>query len=161
MPKSVPKYNNRKGITMSREEKEIRDIQKHFKSVGKICGLSENMKTLKHGQRIRTTMHEHLPTITVHTIEGFHAENKILGSLEEVTKKALDRREPLAWTLKSAAVLSDNYPGKEEALNRNIAEYEKAVTIYDREKVIIEGRIYIIQYISSYISDPVHFVKPF
>lgn len=93
------------------------------------------MKILAHKQQIRTTMDTYNPVI-------------IVGA---------DNTE--AWTVKHAACLTADYPGKADDLAAKREAYINAVLVRDGEIVELEGHMYTAKYNSPNVSDPITFIR--
>lgn len=118
------------------------------------------MKTLTHGMQVKMAQFRFSPEVTVGTVEGYAKEyNEDPNAAVErcLRNQKKDPMHQLAWTNKSAGVLTDNYPGKAEEMERKHQNYINAVELVEGEVVEIEGRKYTVKYLGDY-SDPVRFV---
>ena len=115
----------------------------------------KTMKTLTHGQQIKTTIDNHRPVITVGTIAGFAAAMK--DDVGQATVQAIANGWSLAWTNKAPAVLESPYAGIELRRAKEADAYAAAVIVEDGEIVEIDGRQYKARYVRREVSDPVKF----
>ena len=90
---------------------------------------------LAHKEQIRTTMDTYNPVIMVG------------ANFDE------------AWTIKHAACITADYPGKAAEMAAKREAYINAVLVRDQEVVEIEGHMYTAKYNGPNVSDPITFVR--
>lgn len=114
--------------------------------------------TLSHNQEIRVKGFSRLANkITVGTCRGYAAKYKEDG--EASHQRALKNGHDTAWTNQAASVLSDNYKGKAEELDRAAAATAAAPEIEDGQVVEIEGETFRVKVLGERYSDPVKFIR--
>jgi len=113
------------------------------------------MKTLTHGEQIKTTIDKYQPIISVGTIAGYAA--RIGGDPEQMIRQSRKFGWETAWTEKAPAILEAPYPGIELRRAKEADAYAAAVTVEDGEIVEIDGLQYYARYVRRDVSDPVKF----
>ncbi len=95
------------------------------------------MISLTNNQQIRTTADSYQPEIRVGTENGY-----------------------TPWTMKVAAVISADYPGKAQDAKAMADAYATAPIIEDGQRVEIDGKIYSAKYARRpmQVSDPIEWV---
>lgn len=116
-----------------------------------------NIISLNHDQEVRVKGFVHASKITVGTISGYATKNG------ENPEDAIARAKSFGhsinpWTNQSPAVLTSDYPGKREALDKAAAETAAAPEIENGQIVEIEGTRYTVRVLGQRYSDPVHFI---
>lgn len=103
------------------------------------------------------------PVVTVGTVEGYAKQNnedpdvavaRCVGNIA----KHRGMGHCLAWTNMAAAVITDNYKGKDADRAAAAARFDMATILTDGEIVEIEGRKYAIKYL-GHCANPIAF-KP-
>jgi hypothetical protein len=115
------------------------------------------MKTLKHGEQVKTAGCKWVDRITVGAIEGYAKEGG-QDDAEATIQRAITNEHPLAWTNKAGYCITANYTGKEEARQKEMDAFEKATMLEAHEEVEIEGRKYHVRIMGLQYSDPIHFI---
>lgn len=113
---------------------------------------------LSHNQEIRVKGFTYAQKITVGTIAGYAKQYN--EDPEAAIARAKSFGHPLEpWTNQSPAVLSADYAGKTEELDRAAAATAAAPEIEDGQIVEIEGERFRVKVLGQRYSDPVKFVS--
>jgi hypothetical protein len=119
--------------------------------------MSTNAITLIHNQTIRiASFDRYAKRIRVGTVEGCAKDKGEDPAAEAARAKSLGHE--LAWTCQAPAVLTADYPGKNERIYAERGEIAAAQVIEDGDDVIIEGRHYTVRVLGQCYSDPVAFM---
>lgn len=114
--------------------------------------------TLTHNQEIRVKGFSNLANkITIGTCRGYAAQYNEDGEASHA--RALANGHDTAWTNQAASVLTSDYKGKAEELDRAAAERASAVEIEDGQVVEIEGESFRVKVLGERYSDPVKFIR--
>lgn len=114
------------------------------------------MRTLRHNQRIRVKGFDRAQKITIGTARGYAAESDM--DPEEVHARCVERGHHTVWTNQAPSILTADYPGKHEELERERRLNTEAPEIEDGELVEIDGRTWETRVIGQRYANPVHFV---
>jgi hypothetical protein len=117
--------------------------------------------TLKHGDEIRVESDRpsfrYMNKLEVGTIRGYAVENN--DSPEASIANAIKFGHSLnPWCNQRCGVLSSDYEGKTEELDRAVAAKAASPLIKENDVVEIEGVFYTAKFIGGNFSDPIHFV---
>ena len=122
------------------------------------------MKTLTHLQIVRAAGLRLNQTVVV-TLEGMVADHNARYSeqFKETVQYHLDLdkkfERPIfwAWTMQCPGILTVDYLGKTEELNKEREAIAAAPELVNGEEVEIAGRKYTVRIVGDY-SDPIHFI---
>ncbi len=141
------------------------DVNEAYATLG-ASTIETTAKTLSHNQQIRVAGFRFQKKISVVTHRGlFDVEKYGAGKTWEAydaqarenCKKSYCRFKP-AWASQAGSMLTANYPGKAEAMEKARQEWAAAVEIASGELVLIEGVEYRVRVNGESYSDPVDFI---
>ncbi len=123
---------------------------------------TKNIIDLKENDQIKTEMDKYSPTITIHTVEAFYEEMNqsstgVKYDINEMIRQTREKNQHLVWSMQHAAILTANYKGKAEAMQKKADAYKNAVLIKDGDTVRVNERLFKVKYTRPNVSDPVHF----
>jgi len=113
--------------------------------------------TLSHNQEITVKGFTLASKITVGTARGYAA--KYNDNADAAHALAIANGHDTAWTNQKAAILTSNYPGKDEALDLAARNTAAAQVIEDGQVVTIEDEDFQVRVLGQRFSDPVRFIR--
>lgn len=114
------------------------------------------VKQLTHNSQVRVKGFEFRNKITVGTVGGYAEQYG--NSPTRALQRAKASGHEIAWTNREASVLSADYAGKSEDMDRADEAFLASPEIEDGEIVQIDGDKYRVKVMGERFSDPVKFI---